>query len=70
MTPEELEAWRLAYVASVEDGSLRAELDAKAAAKGGPPATDREWETALVVSGYGPLPTDMRAKPRPKTHQP
>jgi hypothetical protein len=56
-TREEFDAWQAEYVASVEDGSLRAEMTAESVAKGGHPITDDEWEAALMVSGVvGPDP--------------
>jgi len=60
MTDEELDAWTAEFVASVEDGSLRAEteigLDPEWLAKYG----DASWAAALAVVGYGPptLATD------------
>jgi len=56
MTKDELEAWRLAFVASVEDGSLRAECEANSDPAWEAQYGDAAWEAALVVSGYGPLP--------------
>jgi hypothetical protein len=51
-TPEELEAWRLAFVASVEDGSLRAKVDAKVDPEWNAKYGDSSWDAALVVSGF------------------
>jgi len=53
-TKAEFDAWLAEFVDAVEDGSLRAELNAK----NGRPSTDDEWLTALEVSGYGPPPED------------
>jgi len=63
MTPEEIEADRIAFVASVEDGSLRAKIDAEVDPEWGAKYSDASWEAALVVSGYGPLPKPPAPKP-------
>jgi hypothetical protein len=60
MTPEEIEADRLAFVASVEDGSLRAKIDAKVDPEWEAKFGDASWEAALTVIGYGPLPDEPR----------
>ena len=59
-TKAEFAAWLDEYVAAVEDGSLRAEIDAKVDAELGPEWNakygDASWEAALTCIGYGPLP--------------
>jgi hypothetical protein len=57
MTPEELEAWRVAYVASVEDGSLQAEIDAHLDPRWLAEYGDASWRAALACSGYGSPPS-------------
>ena len=54
MTPEELEADRLAFVASIEDGSLRARVDAKIDPEWNAEHGDASWEAAMFVIGMGP----------------
>ena len=58
MTSEELKAWGEAYVASLEDGSQRAEIEAKVIADLGPEwwaeYGEAAWETAQIVSGDQP----------------
>jgi hypothetical protein len=61
-THEEFDAWLAEFIAAVEDGSLRAEME-----KGEDPEWlarygDASWDAALMCIGYGPLP---RPRPRP-----
>jgi hypothetical protein len=62
-TPEELEADRLAFVASVEDGSLRARVDAKVDPEWNAKYGDASWEAALMCIGYGPIGPSEPPKP-------
>ncbi|HEY5484478.1 MAG TPA: hypothetical protein VIK31_11830 [Propionibacteriaceae bacterium] len=58
MTPGELKAWGEAYVASLEDGSQRAKIEARVIAELGPEWNaeygEAAWETAQIVSGDWP----------------
>jgi hypothetical protein len=58
MAPEELKAWGAAYVASLEDGSQRAKIEAEVIAKLGAEwwaeYGEAAWETAMIVSGDWP----------------
>jgi len=57
-TDEEYAAWSAEFDAAIEDGSLRAEIDAKVDAELGPKWNakygDASWEAAMIVSGDWP----------------
>ena len=44
------------FIAAVEDGSLRAEIDATIEPEWNAKYADNSWDAALVCFGYGPLP--------------
>jgi hypothetical protein len=72
-TKEEFDRWQAEYVAAVEDGSLRAEMDAEMDPEWVARYGDASWDAMLVVSGYcAPWdPILTHPEPRPKsTHQP
>jgi hypothetical protein len=68
-TREEFDAWQAEYVASVEDGSLRAEMDAKMDPEWVARYGDASWDAMLVVSGYcsawDPILTHPAPRPKP-----
>ena len=59
-TKEERDAWAAEFDAAIEDGSLRAEIDAKVDAELGPEWNakygDASWNAALMQLGYPPEP--------------
>ena len=64
-TPEESDGWLADFIAAVEDGSLRAEMekgeDTEWLARYG----DNAWETALVLFGYlSPAEAEARFQAR------
>jgi hypothetical protein len=73
-TRAEFAVWLDEYVAAVEDGSEKAEMDAKLEAKLGPEWVarygDAAWDAALVVSGFcsswDPILTHPSPPPKPK----
>jgi len=73
-TPEESDGWLADFIAAVEDGSLRAEMEKGVDTEWLARYGDASWDAALMCFGYGPLPSPRpgpgsartRREPRPR----
>jgi hypothetical protein len=64
-THEESDAWLAEFIAAIEDGSLRAKIDATIDPEWNAKYGDNAWETALVLFGYlSPAEAEARFQAR------
>jgi hypothetical protein len=68
VSTEEWAAWMADYVASVKDGSLRAEMEADLDPEWVAKYGDASWDAFLVVSGFCSQWDPLLTHPEPRPH--
>ena len=64
-TEAEIAAWNAEFFAAIEDGSLRAEIDATIDPEWNAKYGDNAWDAALMCIGYiSPAEAEARSKER------